>query len=79
MLAKEERRSRQRLLRQQDPTYVATQGLLPSNVPDDTGSLGMDQLQLEETPGPVLRCKFHDGKIVNKVKLLAFSSRNKAR
>ncbi|RKL00741.1 hypothetical protein BFJ68_g12607 [Fusarium oxysporum] len=66
MLAKEERRSRQRLLRQQDPAYAATQGLLPSNVPDDTGSLGMDQLQLEETPGPVLRCKFHDGKIVNK-------------
>ncbi|KAK2672883.1 hypothetical protein RAB80_010426 [Fusarium oxysporum f. sp. vasinfectum] len=66
MLAKEERRSRQRLLRQQDPAYAATEGLLPSNVPDDTGSLGMDQLQLEETPGPVLRCKFHDGKIVNK-------------
>ncbi|EXA34177.1 hypothetical protein FOVG_14614 [Fusarium oxysporum f. sp. pisi HDV247] len=66
MLVKEERRSRQRLLRQKDPAYAATQGLLPSNVPDDTGSLGMDQLQLEETLGPVLRCKFHDGKIVNK-------------
>ncbi|KAG7430299.1 hypothetical protein Forpi1262_v008410 [Fusarium oxysporum f. sp. raphani] len=70
LLAKEERRSRQRLLRQQDPAYAATQGLLPSNDPDNTGSLGMDQLQLEETPGPVLRCKFHDGRIFNKVKLL---------
>ncbi|KAG7412953.1 RNA exonuclease 3 [Fusarium oxysporum f. sp. rapae] len=66
LLVKEERRSRQRLLRQQDPAYAATPGLLPSNAPDEIGSLGMDQLKLEETPGPVLRCKFHDGKIVNK-------------
>ncbi|KAH7169738.1 ribonuclease H-like domain-containing protein [Fusarium flagelliforme] len=41
-------------------------GPLSSNVPDEIDSLGLEQLQLEETRAPVPRCKFHDGKKVNK-------------
>ncbi|TXC06396.1 hypothetical protein FocTR4_00010777 [Fusarium oxysporum f. sp. cubense] len=66
VLAKEEKRRQQRLLRQQDPARANTPAPLQSNAPDEIDSLRMDQLQLEETRAPVPRCKFHDGKTVNK-------------
>jgi hypothetical protein len=65
VLVKGEKRPRQRSVRKQDPP-----GALPSQVPDEINSLGLEHLQLEEPRGPTLRCHFHNGKTVNKVTLL---------
>lgn len=71
MLVKEERRSRKKLLPKKDAALSTAPGSLQSKIVDEVVSLGMEQLKLEETHAPELRCKFHDGKLVNKVVPLA--------
>ncbi|KAF5568181.1 RNA exonuclease 3 [Fusarium phyllophilum] len=66
LLIKEERRSQRKVLTKKDPAPSITPGSLESKVMDEVVSLGMEQLKLEETRAPELRCKFHDGKLVNK-------------
>ncbi|KAG5770717.1 hypothetical protein H9Q69_010120 [Fusarium xylarioides] len=66
LLIKEERRSQRKVLPKKDPAPEITPGSLQSKVVDEVVSLGMEQLKLEETRAPELRCKFHDGKLVNK-------------
>ncbi|KAF5591599.1 RNA exonuclease 3 [Fusarium subglutinans] len=66
LLVKKERRSRQKVLPKKDPALSTTPGSLQSKMVDEIVSLGMEQLKLEETRAPEKRCKFHDGKVVNK-------------
>ncbi|KAF5573933.1 rna exonuclease 3 [Fusarium pseudoanthophilum] len=66
LLVKEERRSRQKLLPKKDAALATAPGSLQSKIVVEVVSLGMEQLKLEETKAPELRCKFHDGKLVNK-------------
>ncbi|KAL3588257.1 hypothetical protein FPOAC2_14156 [Fusarium poae] len=66
LLSKKQRPPRSKPLPKQDPTNSDPPSLFASNVPDEIDSLGLERLQLEETRAPVMRCRFHDGKKVNK-------------
>ncbi|RFN42555.1 rna exonuclease 3 [Fusarium flagelliforme] len=61
LLGKKERRPRPRSVQKQDPP-----GALPTQVPDELDSLGLEHLKLEEPRGPTLRCHFHNGKAADK-------------
>ncbi|RGP79774.1 rna exonuclease 3 [Fusarium longipes] len=66
LLIKEERRDQQRSIRKPRPKILDPSCPLLGDVQGEIDSLGLEKLQLEETPTPTLRCKFHDGKILNK-------------
>ncbi|PNP78929.1 hypothetical protein FNYG_07794 [Fusarium nygamai] len=66
LLVKEERRIRRKVLPKKDPAPSATPSSLQSKIVDEIVSLEMEQLKLEERNAPEMRCKFHDGKLVNK-------------
>lgn len=67
VLVKEERRSRQKALLAKQSAASTGANSLQSKVTDEVDSIQMDQLQLKEPSKPAALCKFHEGKLVNKV------------
>ncbi|KAF5634187.1 rna exonuclease 3 [Fusarium sp. NRRL 52700] len=65
LLVKKERKARQKVLPKKNSVPSINPGSLQSKVMDDVVSLGIEQLKVEEPRAPELRCKFHDGKVVN--------------
>lgn len=77
VLVKEERRSRQKALLAKQSAASAGVSSLQSKVTDEVDSIRMDQLQLKQPSKPAALCKFHDGRLVNKVLALSFPVQNR--
>lgn len=78
LIKEERRRSRQKAFLAKQSVPSTNPNSLQSKVTDEVDAIRMDQLQLKEPSKPAALCKFHDGKLVNKVVALKSPVINRA-